>query len=35
MNGDDLDEEIEGHLALNVQDRIERSENPRGRAAGG
>ena len=27
-NDHDLDEEIRGHLAINVQQRIERGENP-------
>jgi macrolide transport system ATP-binding/permease protein len=28
MNDDDLDEEIRGHLAINVKERIERGEEP-------
>jgi predicted permease len=28
MNDDDLDEEIRGHLAINVRERVERGEDP-------
>ena len=28
---DDLDEEIRGHLALSVKERIERGEDPKSR----